>query len=217
MRPVVAYGIAGAVGFSMMGMEILSSRVLAPVFGNSVQVWGALISVFMAGLGIGYAAGGGWADRRQRPLDLAWLLVVSAALLAALPGYQVAWCRGVGRMGLPMHWGALLAAAGLFVPACVCLGAVAPLLVRLTTVDAAHVGRGAGGIFALTTVGSIVGTLFTAFWLIGWVGTDRGMLTMSVPLVLAALAAAGFTSNITVGGASSTTESRPSFVGAKGG
>lgn len=56
----VAVFVAGGV---LLGVEIASSRVLAPVFGNSLYVWGAVIGVVLAGLAIGYAAGGAVADR----------------------------------------------------------------------------------------------------------------------------------------------------------
>src|SRR5919106_258313 len=51
----VAVFIAGA---ALLGLEIASSRVLAPYFGNSLYVWGALIGVVLAGLSTGYWVGG---------------------------------------------------------------------------------------------------------------------------------------------------------------
>ena len=46
-----------------MGLEIVGSRLLAPVFGSSLFVWGALIGVVLAAMSTGYAAGGWLADR----------------------------------------------------------------------------------------------------------------------------------------------------------
>jgi MFS family permease len=180
------HAIAFAAGFSMMGLEILGSRVLAPVFGSTVQVWGSLIAVFMAGLSLGYALGGMLADRRRQPRDLAVLLGLSGLLMAALSGYGPGLCAFLGRLPLPMNVGALLAASALFLPASICLGAVSPCLVRLAVRDADHLGRGAGGVFAVATLGSIAGTLITAFYLIGAMGTARGMLVLAAPLFLAA-------------------------------
>ena len=59
----VAVFVSGGV---LLGVEIASSRVLAPVFGNSLYVWGAVIGVVLAGLAIGYAVGGAVADRAPR-------------------------------------------------------------------------------------------------------------------------------------------------------
>ena len=55
----VAVFLAGA---ALLGLEIAASRVLAPYFGNSLYVWGALIGVVLAGLSTGYWLGG--VDRR---------------------------------------------------------------------------------------------------------------------------------------------------------
>jgi hypothetical protein len=189
MNRHLIHAIAFVAGFSIMGLEILGSRVLAPVFGSTVQVWGALIAVFMAGLSLGYAMGGTLADRRRQPRDLAALLGLAALLMAALAAYGPGLCSAVGRLPLSTHWGALLAASALFLPASICLGAVSPCLVRLAVRDADHLGRGAGGVFAVATLGSIAGTLVTAFFLIGAMGTARGILALAAPPFLAAIAA----------------------------
>jgi len=188
-RPLV-HAVAFASGFSLMGLEILGSRVLAPVFGGTVQVWGALIAVFMAGLSLGYGLGGVLADRSRCARTLAILLGLSGLLAAALSAYGPALCAAAGRLSLATAWGALLAAVLLFLPVSLCLGAVSPCLVRLAIRDAAHLGRGAGGVFAVATLGSIAGTLVTAFHLIGVMGTARGLLVLSLPLFIAAGAVA---------------------------
>ena len=67
--------IAFISGFVMMGFEILGVRVLAPFYGSSVYVWGATISVFLAGLSIGYALGGKISERRANGKTLAVLVI----------------------------------------------------------------------------------------------------------------------------------------------
>ena len=78
----VAVFVAGAV---LLGVEIASSRVLAPSFGNSLYVWGALIGVVLAGLSIGYWLGGALADRSPTPRLLAACSALGALLVARLP------------------------------------------------------------------------------------------------------------------------------------
>ena len=68
-------------GFVMMGYEMLGVRVLAPFYGTSVYVWGATISVFLAGLSIGYALGGRIAERRADGKILAVLVMIPALLI----------------------------------------------------------------------------------------------------------------------------------------
>ena len=52
------FATAFTTGAVVMGLEIVGSRLLAPVFGSSLFVWGALIGVVLAAMSTGYAAGG---------------------------------------------------------------------------------------------------------------------------------------------------------------
>ena len=77
-----AVGISAAVflsGAVLLGLELVASRVLAPFFGNSIFVWGALIGVVLAGLSIGYWVGGVLADRYPAPQLLLGVLALVAA------------------------------------------------------------------------------------------------------------------------------------------
>ena len=93
----VALGVAvftsGAV---LLGLEIAASRVLAPFFGNSLFVWGALIGVVLTGLAIGYWVGGVVADRWPSPLLMIGAMTLGALLDAPDPGDRRAGAR-VGR------------------------------------------------------------------------------------------------------------------------
>ena len=82
------FQVAGAVfvsGAVVLGMEIAASRVLAPFFGNSLFVWGSLIGIVLAGLAIGYWAGGVLADRWPEPRLLAVVMGLGALGVLAIP------------------------------------------------------------------------------------------------------------------------------------
>jgi hypothetical protein len=79
----VCYVVAFWSGFFVMGVELLGGRILAPNFGSSIYVWGALITVFMLALSLGYLAGGRWSQRDPSLRRLGLLLAVAA--LTALP------------------------------------------------------------------------------------------------------------------------------------
>ncbi|MGB1030929.1 MAG: fused MFS/spermidine synthase, partial [Pseudoalteromonas marina] len=55
---MLIYFLAFSSGFSIMGIELLGGRILAPFFGSSVHIWGSIITVFMLSLSLGYLAGG---------------------------------------------------------------------------------------------------------------------------------------------------------------
>ena len=85
-RSAIAIGVAVFVaGGALLGLEIASSRVLAPFFGNSLYVWGALIGIVLAGLSTGYWLGGVIADRYPKPALLVAVLGVGGLLVLAIP------------------------------------------------------------------------------------------------------------------------------------
>ena len=169
---VIAVGVftSGAV---LLGVELAASRVLAPFFGNSLFVWGALIGVVLTGLMLGYWLGGVAVDR----LPAEWLLVSTMALgalgvllIPLIDGpileFVVEWDPGP-------RLNPLIASTLLFGPASVLLAATTPIAVRLVARSLATVGRTSGGLFSISTAGSIVGTYLTAFLLIPELGTDQ--------------------------------------------
>jgi MFS family permease len=183
----VAVFLAGA---ALLGLEIAASRVLAPYFGNSLYVWGALIGIVLAGLSTGYWVGGVVADRWPTPRLLVSMLAVAAVLVLAIPfadGWVldrlVAWDPGP-------RLNPLLATIFLFGAQSVILGTASPIAVRLLGRSVERLGRTAGRLFAVSTAGSIAGTFATSFWLIPELGTDQVLASAAVALMLAAAAVA---------------------------
>lgn len=160
--------ITGAV---VMALEILGSRLLAPVFGNSLFVWGALIGVILAAMSSGYATGGWLADRYPGGTVLAGLLLASGfwTFLLAWLGQPVMF--KVSSWVQDPRWGPCLAASGLLAPPAFGLSGALPALLRLSIADMGHLGVHTGGMIAVSTVGSLVGTWGTAFYLLTWLGS----------------------------------------------
>ena len=183
----VAVFLAGA---ALLGLEIAASRVLAPYFGNSLYVWGALIGVVLAGLSTGYWVGGVVADRYPTTRLLVAMLGSSSLLVLAIP-FADGWV--LDRL---TDWdpgprlNPLLATVFLFGAQSVILGTVSPIAVRLLGRSLERLGRTAGRLFAVSTAGSIAGTFATSFWLIPELGTDQVLASAAVALMLAAAAVA---------------------------
>ena len=179
--------ISGAV---LMSLEILGSRVLAPDYGNSIFVWGSLIGVFLAALSLGYYLGGILADRRPRLSFLAALLAAAGMFTLLIPALSpglaarlAAWDLAGPRLG-PLSASILL----FFVPG-VLIGTVSPYAVRLRSPATEGVGLAAGRLYALSTLGSLVGTFATAFFLIPAAGVRE--LVHWLGVVLLGTSAAG--------------------------
>jgi spermidine synthase len=183
----VAVFIAGGV---LLGLEIASSRVLAPLFGNSLYVWGSLIGIVLAGLSTGYWLGGIVADRYPTPRLLVGLLGAGALLVLAIP-FVDGWI-----LDRVVDWdpgprlNPVIATILLFGVPSIVLGSVSPVAVRLKAHSLDSLGRTAGRLFALSTAGSIAGTFLTSFWLIPELGTDQVLASAAVALILAAAAVA---------------------------
>src|ERR1700746_3755784 len=80
---LIVYLMAGWSGYFVMAIELLSGRILAPNFGNSIYVWGGIITVFMVALFVGYLAGGQLSVFAPTQAKLAGLLLAAAG--ATLP------------------------------------------------------------------------------------------------------------------------------------
>lgn len=177
-------------GGALLGLEIAASRVLAPYFGNSLYVWGALIGIVLAGLSTGYWVGGAIADRFPTPRLLVAMLGAASLLVLAIP-FADGWV--LDRL---VDWdpgprlNPLLATIFLFGAQSVILGTVSPIAVRLKAHSLDQLGRTAGRLFAISTAGSIAGTFATSFWLIPELGTDQVLASAAVALMLAAAAVA---------------------------
>lgn len=187
MAGVTAF-VAGAV---LMALELLGSRILAPHLGNSIFVWGSLIGVVLAALSLGYALGGIAADRLPDRGVLAAVLVAAGGWVWWLSAAAGDWTAAIAARDLGPRLGPLAAAGALFFVPGILLGAVSPWLVRLEAPATRRVGRVAGRLYALSTAGSIAGTLATAFWLIPLWPVETVLRALSVALGLVAAPLAG--------------------------
>jgi spermidine synthase len=186
---VEALAVGAAVFISggvLLGVEIAASRVLAPFFGNSLFVWGALIGIVLAGLSLGYWLGGALADRLPAPGLLVAVLGLGAVLVLSVPLLDGPVLEWIVKWDPGARLNPLLAATALFGPLSVVLAAVTPVAVRLRARSLASLGRTAGRLFSISTAGSIVGTLATAFFLIPEFGTEQLFALGAAALFVAA-------------------------------
>ena len=174
-------------GAALMSLEILGSRVLAPAYGSSVYVWGSLITVFLTALAVGYALGGRLADRRPSLSRLSVILSVAAVLILPSVEWASELLEALAATQWDVRWSALAASLILFLPTSLLIGMVSPFAVRVAVRRLERVGAVAGGYSALSTAGSILGTLLTAFLLIPSFSVQSLLLTLSGTLAFCAL------------------------------
>lgn len=175
LRKVVLGLIVFVSGAVVLALELIAGRFLTVKFGSAVFVWGNLIGVFLAGLSVGYYSGGHIADRKPTFLGFATLLFVTAVLLLTLPLYATLVRDAIFEMidlAMVDRTGPLLSSLALFLVPTTALGMVSPYAVRLLADDPSKLGRQVGALYALSTLGSIVGALGATFFLTVVMGTN---------------------------------------------
>ena len=173
--------IAGA---SIMVLELLGSRMLAPFYGSTLFVWGSLIGVVLLGLSIGYSYGGKRADLNSSYMAFSLLIFGAGTyiLVATLASADI--FKFVLALNLGERYGPLAAAILFLAIPSFLLGAVSPYAIKLSTKSLASVGKTAGNLYSLSTMGSIVGTFATTFILIPELGISTILYSLSVILII---------------------------------
>jgi hypothetical protein len=161
-----SYTIAGWSGFYVMLVELLSGRVIAPSFGSSIYVWGSVIFIFMLGLSIGYLLGGIYSRYNPSVRRLCGILIASA--LATLPTLFIGtWLLDeVFYHITDPRYGSLVTCIGLFLVPTIFAGMVSPYAIRIIVKNKESSGHDAGYLYFISTLGSSLGTLLTAFYLV---------------------------------------------------
>ena len=187
------YLLVFVVGMASLGTEIAVARLVAPFFGASTVVWANTIAVVLVALAVGYWLGGRLADRHPHQRGLCVLVLAAAVLLGAVPflahPFLNASVGALDSLSAGAFIGSLVGVLALVAVPVMLLGACSPYALRLAVPDVEHSGRVAGRLYAVSTAGSLVGTMLAALALIPFVGTQRTFLVFA--LVVALVAAAG--------------------------
>src|SRR3990172_8587463 len=162
---------AAVCGALVMVIEILGSRVIGRFFGVSLFVWTSLITVTLVALAFGYAAGGIISDRRGTPDYLYGIILLAGLLVLLVPLLKGAVLKACLPLGL--RSGGLVSSALLFGPSLFLLGCVSPYIIKIAAKEMKNIGRTVGLFYAVSTLGSFLGTVFTGFVLIAYLGVNR--------------------------------------------
>jgi spermidine synthase len=190
LSPGVTYPEAAVFvsGVASMGLEILAGRVVAPEFGTGIYTWGSIIGVFLAALSLGYHYGGKRAAERASPEALVRVLVWTAAYVGFLIVAGDALLSATALVPLPTRFASLPAVTVLFGPPTYFLGFISPYAAELSATEG--VGEASGRVYAVGTVGSIVGAFGTTFFLVPEFGIATIEFGFGLLLVATALAIA---------------------------
>jgi predicted membrane-bound spermidine synthase len=170
-------------GMTTLAVELSASRLLGNVFGTSNLVWANVIGLLLLYLTVGYFIGGRLADRfpfyRTFYIILVWAAFLCALIpLVSRPILSVAAQAVVGAEAA-LALGSFISVLILFSVPITLLGCVSPFAIRLAIKDPADAGKVSGQIYAISTLGSLVGTFTPVLFLIPELGTFRTFLFFS--------------------------------------
>jgi spermidine synthase len=172
-------------GASVLAMEILGTRIIAPFYGSDLYLWSALISVTLAALSVGYAIGGRWADRGLKLARFCAVIGLAGLWIAAIPWLRPPVLAIATKAGL--RAAVLITATVLFFPPLALLGMISPYAIRLQASSLEVVGRTAGNLYAVSTVASVAAAIATGFFLVPHVGVYRLVFLIGILLVATSL------------------------------
>lgn len=175
------------VGFCVMSLEIISSRVLAPYLGTSVIAWTAIIGMILLSLSTGYFFGGKYADRKASEKRLGLILILASLYLFIFTLFNVDIFTFLANSIKDLRVLSLASTAVFLFPTNALLGAVAPYSIRLKLNSLKKTGRTAGNLYALSTLGSILGTFLTGYYLIAGFGIFKILVGISIVLFISSL------------------------------
>ena len=193
----LAYTLSFLGGFHVMAIEMCAFRTLQWTYGSSIYVSGSLLTLIMVALALGYRLGGVWSARTDslRPLFIALLLAVGylgltshlgiSSILAATLDLRSQFSSLTLRYSVPPAITTVL----LYFPPMLALSLVSPFLARALLdrqTDSSRGGLTVGTVMAVSTLGSIAGTLLASFVLVPSWGTDRTLMLVEATTLLIA-------------------------------
>ena len=158
------YFLSGLVfvgGMTSLALEMCASRLLGAYFGTSLYIWGCIIGLILLYLTVGYFLGGRIADRYPHKQVLYVITTIAAFSILMIP----LMCRGIlswsitamEQISVSVFLSSLIGSMFLFAIPVTLLGLVSPYAIRLLARDIKSSGRISGSLYAISTVGSILG------------------------------------------------------------
>ncbi len=188
MRKYTLETIVFITGASVMILELVGSRVLAPYAGTSIYVWTILIGVILGSLSFGYWYGGKLADRSPNYKTFSRIIFVAGLFIGLVAFIKTSiLVTLIQNTSLDIRIGAAIGVIVLFVAPSALLGMVSPYAVRLKMKTVAKSGSTVGNLYAISTIGSIIGTFVAGFILISFLGNTVILLSLAVFLILTSI------------------------------
>ncbi len=178
-------------GMTCLGLEMAASRLLGNIFGSSNLVWASIIGLILIYLTVGYFLGGKLADRRPESPLFTKILIVAGFSGVIIPVIAQPILRfaadAFDQLNLGILAGSFVSVLILMLVPMILLGTASPFAIRLAVEDTSSTGQVAGKVYAISTLGSFIGTFLPSLILIPLIGTYRTFVTFGTVLILISL------------------------------
>jgi spermidine synthase len=182
-------------GMTTLAAELAAGRLIGNVFGTSNLVWASIIGLILIYLTLGYFLGGKWADKTPTPAAMYRVLAWGAFTIGLVPyvaGPVLKYAAtAFEALSVGIMAGSFIAVLVLFSVPITLLGTISPFAIRLLVDDTSKAGQISGQIYAISTLGSFIGTFLPTLVTIPTIGTKLTFLVFGLFLLFVALAGLG--------------------------
>ena len=169
-------------GAAVMVCELVGAKMVAPVYGTSLQAWAAVLSITLAALTSGYYIGSVLVAKKEIEKSFRNTYLLAGIFLFTLPliGSYLLFTT----LEMSYFVGLFLSLIVLLFPPLCCLGMISPFIIQLISNQEGIAGSNAGKVYAISTFGGIVATALCAFWWIPFFGLRWTSIIMGSALIL---------------------------------
>jgi spermidine synthase/uncharacterized membrane protein len=182
-------------GMTTLAAELAAGRLIGNVFGTSNLVWASIIGLILIYLTLGYFLGGKWADKNPTPGAMYRILAWGAFTIGLVPyiagPFLKAAATAFEASSVGIMAGSFIAVLILFSVPITLLGMISPFAIRLLVDDTSKAGQTSGQIYAISTLGSFIGTFIPTLVTIPTIGTKLTFFVFGLFLLFVALAGMG--------------------------
>jgi predicted membrane-bound spermidine synthase len=178
-------------GMTTLAAELAAGRLIGNVFGTSNLVWASIIGLILIYLTLGYFLGGKWADKNPSAGAMYRILAWGAFTIGLVPYIAGPVLRSAATafeaLSVGIMAGSFIAVLILFSVPITLLGAISPFAIRLSVDDTSKAGQISGQIYAISTLGSFIGTFLPTLVTIPTIGTKLTFFVFGMFLLIVAL------------------------------
>jgi spermidine synthase len=192
LKKYIPHYVVFLTSMGVMIIELVASRLVSKYFGNNLYTWTSIIGIVLGGISLGNYAGGRLADRFQvkniiSPLLLVTSFLIFMILILDLLVYRIMAQGEASFMSRAMIFRSLFLMLILFFLPSTSLGTISPIMAKYALEQSSKVGHTVGSIYAVSAIGSIVGTFLSGFLLIPLLGIATIIFIVSGLVALLAL------------------------------